>query len=653
MANVPALGMKSLEVHLEVQGADSAKIFEVFDRVRSGVVPTYHTESQPQMFQDDPPALFSVGEMPIKLAGESRKTKHAVGIILNHTEDIDISLAREAMLVNNYGGLPQPLRPSSDWEVLYTMQVVLAPSSTGDGTDILKYYMFPQPQPLGQIETRLIAEHEVLHLIDWGQGGDVKTPWKVFLYMLDRMGGTHFRYHLPPQANNEKGKKECLSEDAITAQYQFIKDNAPRGNFDCEQMMWIDFQMNDPQSPVHNWREAKIKEVLSHVKEQSIQAKKIKYMPLTIFDCGDEGVERAKRMVPTFRSHSCLMVGEPGEGKTPYLEIMSFAMADFYADYAGDRSTASYRIAPDLDFFRAEEGTVQCPCVFDDGDLFEQRPKTLKAFLDVSQFQAMTRERWGAAKFVRGQARFASENMYDEQAVPSWDDWRGLNVLPEKKAKEKRNQFLFDMLRPTFPKGMSKANVNAILKRATVVMNTKDYVFERLAGVESDVTREVKRGHFITKQAGTTLYNYYEKQITRDAEEYSTLRDKQLRFMKALLNKGDLPQQVSVKGETVKREIVDDDGDGSEAAPREPMPSLAKRVKWAKDFGSMPVSIDLSTPPRNSRGSASTDVVDPGSPITNTQQLQDALEEALENGVNQEANEDDPMGWGGGMDLVD
>eukprot|EP00959_Pyramimonas_sp_CCMP1952_P328152 6870389-Pyramimonas_sp.AAC.1 len=31
------------------------------------------------------------------------------------------------------------------------------------------------------------------------------------------------------------------------------------------------------------------------------------------------------------------MVGEPGEGKTPYLETMAFAMADYHADKQGDR----------------------------------------------------------------------------------------------------------------------------------------------------------------------------------------------------------------------------------------------------------------------------------------------------------------------------
>ena len=214
-----------------------------------------------------------------------------------------------------------------------------------------------------------------MYAVSWGKGGDVKTPWKVLVYMMDRLGGTHFRYHLPPQEKGDKEKKKCLPQDVIVAQYQFIKDNAPRGNFDCEQMAWSDFQLNDLESPVHNWKEGKIKEVLSHIKDQSIQAKKITYHPIFIFDTGDEGIERAKRLVPTFKSHSCHMVGEPGEGKTPYLETLAFAMGDYHADKLGDRGLASFREGPDLDFFRAEEGTKHCPCVVDDATYSSSAPR--------------------------------------------------------------------------------------------------------------------------------------------------------------------------------------------------------------------------------------------------------------------------------------
>ncbi|CAK0910253.1 unnamed protein product [Prorocentrum cordatum] len=510
MANLPALGMRSMKAHLELEGAESEKINQVFERVRGhdSAVPMHQTATRPEEFQDDPHALYAIGDLPIMPSDGLKRMRHAFAVEMGYHGDIGLDAVREAMLVNDYNG-------------------------DGDGTDILNYFMFSSPQLVADVERHLLRDDEVLCKLSWGKGSGVRTPWKVLVYMMDRLGGTHFRHHLLPREKGTTEKKACIPQDVIVSQYQFIKDNAPRGNLDCDQVMWIDFQLNDPQSPVHHRKEGKIKEVLSHIKDQSIQAKKITYSPLFIFDAGDEGVERAKRLAPTFKSHSYLMVGEPGEAKTPYLETLAFAMGDYYADKQGDRGLASYREAPDLDFFRAEEGAKYCPCVFDDGDLFEQRPKTLKAFLDVGQFQAMTRERWGAAKFVRGQARFAAENMYNEEAVPSLDAWRGLDVLPLERAKKMRNQYLCDMLQRTFPKDISKTNVAALLKRSSVVVNTPEDVFERLAGLDSDVTRSPKVGHFITAAAGKILYDYVDNGVMRNAEEHAALMDKQLRLMKA------------------------------------------------------------------------------------------------------------------------
>ena len=45
----------------------------------------------------------------------------------------------------------------------------------------------------------------------------------------------------------------------------------------------------------------------------------------------------------------------------------------------------------------------------------------------------------------------------------------------------------------------------AILKRCTVVLNTKDFVYVRIAGVNSKVTREPFEGHYITPDAGVRL----------------------------------------------------------------------------------------------------------------------------------------------------
>ena len=365
--------------------------------------------------------------------------------------------------------------------------------------------------------------------------------------------------------------------------------------------MWIGFQLNDPASPIYNWREGKIKEVLSNFRAQECQATKRTYYPLFVFDTGDAGIERAKRLIPLCRSHSILMVGEPGEGKTPYIEIIAHAIADYHADQLGDRSLAAVRSAPDLDFFRSEEGTVTCPCLFDDGDLFDQRPRTLKAYFDVSQFESMTRERWGATKLVRGQARLAAENMYDLAAVPTDEDW--VIACGARNPVENRNAIFFDMVKKTFPETMSRTNAVAILKRSSVVLNTTSEIFERLAGLDSDVTRSTKTGHYITKEAGDILYAYIEHGVERNKEDYNNLRDRQLRFVTALLRKDAVPRppsSVPIKQEPEKDGV--EEGRPKRSRGEDPGPSqLPARVTWARSFGSFPepgLCIDLSSPTR-------------------------------------------------------
>ena len=129
-------------------------------------------------------------------------------------------------------------------------------------------------------------------------------------------------------------------------------------------------------------------------------------------------------------------MGEAGFGKTPFMMAMAMASARHNAD-AQNRATgradavAAVRTAPDMDFFRGEVGQRWVPCIFDDGDLAEQRPKVLKAFFDPTQAEAMTYVRWGAAKFVHGQARFGGENEYDASAAPTATQWALASTGPD------------------------------------------------------------------------------------------------------------------------------------------------------------------------------------------------------------------------------
>ena len=172
--------------------------------------------------------------------------------------------------------------------------------------------------------------------------------------------------------------------------------------------------------------------------------------------------------------------------------------------------------------------------VFDDGDLCDQRPKVLKAFLDPTQAEAMTYERWGATKFVRGQSRFAGENDYNAAAEPSNTEWTFIMGN-----RDKSEEVFLDMLKPTFPKELSIPNVRALLKRTTIILNTKNYIYVRMAGLETMVTRHHNIEHYITKEAGTILNNFIEDNARRDEAEYNKMVTlESAHFAKLLQTKG-------------------------------------------------------------------------------------------------------------------
>lgn len=200
------------------------------------------------------------------------------------------------------------------------------------------------------------------------------------------------------------------------------------------------------------------------------------------------------------------------------------------------------------------------PCIFDDGDLHEQKPKVLKAFLDPSLAQAMTRERWGGNKFIRGQARLGADNSYDEQAEPTDADWRDACGLPLAKAAAMKEAFFLDMLKPAFPHGISKANIGAILKRCSIVLNTKNYVYVRLCGIESTVERMPLAGPYITKFAGKSLHKWVRSNIPRNPEEFDSLLHQESALMDQWM---------------VSKQDVQSDGEEAADGPAPPPPQLS------------------------------------------------------------------------------
>ena len=123
-------------------------------------------------------------------------------------------------------------------------------------------------------------------------------------------------------------------------------------------------------------------------------------------------------------------------------------------------------------------GTRMRPDIFDDGTLCEQPFRKLKAFTDVGNIESMSKERWGAAKWVRGQARIYCSNDFEvskepECTQPIMDAQRGLHSYISRK------DFATMLELAWRTKDLSNSNVMAILKRTHIIVNTSTALCNR------------------------------------------------------------------------------------------------------------------------------------------------------------------------------
>ena len=413
---------------------------------------------------------------------------------------------------------------------------------------------------------------------------DRKTAISVLIYMMERLGGKFWRYYkwedeLERHTSTDSKTNEFLTEHDITEGFKHIREEAPRGNFDGEQLEWLAIQKHNPKSLCHRlilkeW--GLVKELLNKLNAKQNLATKETYYPLLWGDVSIQAQKIMKLIIPLLLTTTVLLVGEAGFAKTPLNMIVAFMLARYHSAIGNFTVQAAVRMAAEIDFFRGEAGQKEVPCVFDDGDLWEQRIKLLKAFFDPTKWEAMVYARWGAAKFVRGQARFAADNTYNPAAVPSNEDWLKANTGTQENRMESTTTILLDMILCAFPKDISRPNIMAMLKRVSIVLNTDDWIFYRLAGTKQIVTREVAEGHYITPTAGDILNRYVKNDTPRDRDEHERLLAEETEFVQQVMSEAAKRKTdfVQVKDEPVE-----------EAEPASEMHDWGRRSskpKWAR-----------------------------------------------------------------------
>ena len=113
-------------------------------------------------------------------------------------------------------------------------------------------------------------------------------------------------------------------------------------------------------------------------------------------------------------------------------------------------------------------------------------PRKSKALCDVKKRSTLSAERWAGAKFVFKLFRSAADNKVDLDVEPHMlVDGRRISLTSGYEGVTRAD--FVNMIRPAFPKGVHLAFLEAIPKRATVILNTHWCVYIRPAGLRDTV----------------------------------------------------------------------------------------------------------------------------------------------------------------------
>lgn len=323
-------------------------------------------------------------------------------------------------------------------------------------------------------------------------GSNLKNGKKIFVYLFEQLGGFQIRYW--QLEGSISGRVSNVDEDleAIDRGFDLIegafrrREVVPSGL--CL-LRWITKQINTPDGPLYKWSERLVEKAFSRLSNEGTLAKEVTNCPYTLKSFQPFLVDTILvDLVPHLTTRSIGFVGKAGCGKSPVVEGLACAFSRYWKKKNKLEGAASYRVACDLDFFRGDVGTVDRPDALDDCDPQTITPSKWKAFCDVGLVESMTRERWGASKWVRNQLRLWAVNPFDDTMERDEGD------------RVPHGEFMF-LMNPLWHKHMDHESKLAVVKRSCIVVVTNRWIYWRPAG-EEEV--DVKRLRLNTSETGNT-----------------------------------------------------------------------------------------------------------------------------------------------------
>ena len=450
------------------------------EEVKEAVAPLQLKAYDEPIVTNEPAGSLRPCDLPLVDINEGLQTiKHVVDLIQVHEGVFDRDALKPIMQQRRWDDLPHPLRPKTSFPEKVCMQICIVPlPAEANKVCILKHLAFPNKVKPAYVQR---FTQGTPMKIQWSHP---KTGMKMWQWMFEKLG--HFQcreWALVPYGAKKKNESvmSTLEATEIDQGFDHIGDHAPRHNRGNAQMRWVTKETNSKDSPIHQWPVVLVEKAIRNLSADGVLALPISDWPLTLKHINTDVLyDVLLPVIPLLTTHGLLLLGEPGGGKTPMGRTIAMAIARHQMETCSLPGNPSFRSASEMDFFRGEEGAVVCPDIFDDGDCNTQSMRKVKAFMDVGETEAMSKERWGAAKWVKGQLRIMIDNAYFPGAEPHHD------------RDSVEHADFYNMIVHAFLPGQQRQHYMAIFKRAAIVLNTKEWVYVRLPG-EREVPVRRKR----------------------------------------------------------------------------------------------------------------------------------------------------------------
>ncbi|CAK0849154.1 unnamed protein product, partial [Prorocentrum cordatum] len=541
------------------QEEDSPISFELAVKVTGALVCT--TIKKPD-HHDGPRRAIQPAHLPLmdELTSRSKpgtlSVTHLVDVCLDVDDVFDKVAVLGLMQNHEYLQLPSVLSPKSVIAFNYHMNLCMLPTENNK-VEVFKHFVF-DGKPTLEIARRACQGDAIL--VNFG--ANKRAGPSAFIYLFQRMGGFQVTYHT---FKTKSGKRSDKMETAqqISDGYDFIEKN--KHFFVKRKLMmrrWIDTETQREESQIFGWNVGRVLAAVKDLKDADAQAAPEEEYPLYWCHIQPWLQTILEKHMDKWDEDAQLWLGIGGSGKSSVQCIIGFAMARyriFELDLVG--ATAGVRSSTDFDHFREDAGQPHISTMFDDGDLDRMPPRKMKAFFDKKKKSQMTAERYSSTKFDGKEHRSAGDNKVDLEAEPhiTLDGQRHPQSAGFGYAGITYKVFT-KMIRPAFHVEMSQPDIDAVLRRVQVYVNTEHSFFARPAGVGDEVTierYELKTPKFITDEALQILKRWKKtEQLAPLAARTQMEADELELFKKKLWSGSGSASSSAAAGANVKREML-------------------------------------------------------------------------------------------------